>query len=129
MSKFVCSGASLVCSFGTIPASLIIPPQKRVNTMKQPVATIMDHKPLTNIPAFGLCTSPSNPVVASATAANMGVLTPQPCIPVTSSPWQPGKITVNFGSASALTNQSHCLCQWGGKVTVTTPGQVQANTK
>ena len=34
-----------------------------------PAGTIMDMVPLENIPTFGMCTTPSNPEVASATAA------------------------------------------------------------
>ncbi len=64
-------------------------PQNRTLTSGMPVANIMDHIPLLNIPTFGLCQSPANPVVAAATAAALGVLTPMPCIPATASPWIP----------------------------------------
>jgi len=52
-----------------------------VMSCSQPVATIMDFKPFANIPGFGACMSPMNPHVIAATAAAMGVFTPQPCIP------------------------------------------------
>ena len=53
-----------------------------------PDANIMDHIPMSaDIMPFGMCISPSNPTVASATAAAMGVLTPMPCIPNTPAPW------------------------------------------
>jgi len=76
-----------------------------------------------NIMPFGMCMSPANPQVAAATAAAMGVLTPQPCIPATSSPWTPGSIPVGISSKVALNNISMCTCMWSGVITITDPGQ------
>ena len=45
------------------------------------------------------CNSPSNPMVAAATTAALGVLTPMPCIPMTIAPWMPGSSTVMMGYA------------------------------
>jgi len=81
MPQHVCNGAVLTCSFGLAPGQLTVLPVERVLTSNQPAATIMDHQPLLNIGTFGMCTSPANPTVASATAAALGVLTPMPCIP------------------------------------------------
>ena len=39
-----------------------------------PAANIMDHVPMVNIMPFGMCITPSNPAVAAATAAALGVL-------------------------------------------------------
>jgi hypothetical protein len=78
---------------------------------------------MVNVMPFGMCLSPSNPQVAAATAAAMGVLTPQPCIPVTVSPWTPGAMTVEIANLIALDNFSICNCMWGGVITVTDPGQ------
>ncbi len=49
----------------------------------------MDHQPMVNISPFGVCVSLANPAVAAATSAALGVLAPQPCIPVTVSPMGP----------------------------------------
>jgi uncharacterized Zn-binding protein involved in type VI secretion len=84
----------------------------------------MDSKPNVNIAPFGMCMSPSNPQVAAATAAAMGVLTPQPCLPVTVAPWTPGSPTVMIGGQPALTNSSTCNCMWGGVITISMPGQM-----
>ncbi len=110
MGQAVAMGATLQCSFGAAPGTLLVPPVSRVMT-GTPTANIMDFKPMANILPFGVCMSPSNPTVAAATAAALGVLTPMPCIPVTP-PWVPGAPTVLVGSLPALNNS--CMCSWGG---------------
>jgi hypothetical protein len=116
-------GASMMCSFGMAPSSLVVLPTNRVLTSEVPDANIMDHIPMTNIMPFGMCMSPSNPEVAAATAAALGVLTPMPCIPVTLSPWVPGALTVLLGNAPALDNVSKLMCIWGGVISFVTPGE------
>lgn len=78
MALIVCGGAMLQCSFGAAPSTLIILPANRVISA-QPIANIMDNKPMVNILPIGVCSSPANPAVAAATAAPPpGVLKPQP---------------------------------------------------
>lgn len=124
MPMHVCNGATLMCSFGVAPSTLIVLPQNQVMTSNVPAANIMDNKPIANIPPFGMCTTPSNPAVASATAAAMGVLTPMPCVPVIPAPWAAGAPTVLLGNMPALNNTSTLTCAWGGVITITVPGQV-----
>ncbi|MBN8716878.1 DUF4280 domain-containing protein [Thermomonas sp. S9] len=119
----VVNGASLMCPFGVAPSTLVVTPENRVLSGSQPAATIMDCVPMKNIMPFGMCTTPSNPQVAAATAAAMGVLTPQPCIPATT-PWKPGATTVLIGGIPALDNTCTCQCAWGGVITVVMPGQM-----
>ena len=119
----VCMGAQMMCSFGLAPSNLIVLPINRVQTDEVPDANIMDHIPITNIPPFGMCTTPSNPEVASATAAALGVLTPMPCVPVTPSPWVMGAPTVLLGNEPSLDNISKLMCTWGGVITFVTPGE------
>ena len=83
MPFHVCNGATLMCSFGMAPSTMVVLPIHRMLTSNQPAANINDHIPMTNIMPFGMCITPSNPEVASATAAALGVLTPMPCVPVT----------------------------------------------
>lgn len=99
----VVNGATLMCSFGVAPSTLVVLPEKRTLSSGQPAATIMDFVPMKNIMTFGMCLSPSNPQVIAATAAASGVFTPQPCIPVTT-PWKPGAPTVLIGGIPALDN-------------------------
>jgi hypothetical protein len=120
----VVNGALLMCSFGVAPSSLVVLPVNRVMSGNQPAANIQDHVPMTNIMPFGLCLAPTNPQVATATIAAAGVLTPQPCVPATASPWIPGAATVMLGSQPALDNTCTCMCTWAGLVTVAMPGQI-----
>jgi hypothetical protein len=124
MASQVCNGATLQCSFGVAPSSLVVLPVHRVSTAQQPDANIMDNVPLTNIMPFGMCISPANPSVAAATAAALGVLTPMPCIPATVSPWAPGASTVLLGSMPTLDNLSTLNCMWGGIIQVLSPGEM-----
>ncbi|WP_277755842.1 DUF4280 domain-containing protein [Paenibacillus luteus] len=123
IGQIVCAGANLQCSFGVAPSVLMVLPMNRVMTAL-PIANIMDNKPMMNILPFGMCNSLANPMVAAATAAALGVLTPMPCIPVTSAPWFPGSPTVMVANMPALNNTSKCLCNWGGTIQVMNPGQM-----
>ena len=119
----VCMGAMMQCTFGMAPSSLVVLPTNRVMTNNVPDANIMDHIPMTNIMPFGMCTSPSNPVVAAATAAALGVLTPMPCIPATPAPWITGAPTVLLGNFPSLDNVSQLMCIWAGVITFTDAGE------
>ena len=123
MPMHVCNGATLMCSFGVAPSVLTVLPINRTLTGNMPAANIMDHIPMVNIMPFGMCITPSNPAVAAATAAAMGVLTPMPCVPVTPAPWVIGSPTVLLGNMPALNNTSTLMCTWGGVITVVQPGQ------
>ena len=123
MAYQVCMGASMQCSFGVAPSSLVVLPANRVVTQQVPDANIMDHNPMVNIMPFGMCSSLANPTVASATAAALGVLTPMPCIPNTTAPWTPGESTISLANFPALDNNSKLMCSWGGVIQFITPGE------
>ncbi|MCE5241910.1 MAG: DUF4280 domain-containing protein [Desulfobacteraceae bacterium] len=122
MGFLVTGGALLQCCFGMAPSTLMVLPTNKV-MVTQFAATIMDNKPFLNVMPFGMCTTPSNPAVAAATAAALGVLTPMPCVPVTVAPWVPGKPTVLLGSFPALTDSSILMCMWGGVIKINLAGQ------
>src|SRR5579863_7820115 len=124
MALQVCMGANMMCTFGAAPSSLVVLPMNKVFTGEVPDANIMDHIPMTNIMPFGMCSSPSNPTVAAATTAALGVLTPMPCIPNTPAPWVPGAPTVLLGNQPTLDNVSKLMCIWGGVISFTYPGEV-----
>jgi hypothetical protein len=123
MPMQVCMGAMMMCTMGMAPSSLVVLPVNRVMTDEVPDANIMDHIPLINIMPFGMCISPANPMVAAATAAALGVLTPMPCIPATVAPWVPGAPTVLLAEMPTLDNTSMLMCMWAGVITFVTPGE------
>jgi uncharacterized Zn-binding protein involved in type VI secretion len=123
MGQQVVSGAMMSCTMGAAPASLVATSAPTVTVGGMPAATIMDFAPMSNIPTFGMCMSLANPQVASATAAALGVLTPQPCIPNTVAPWTPGSPTVTIGGNPALVNDDMCSCLWAGEISISMAGQ------
>ncbi len=122
MSNLVIHGAQIRCTQGSSPASLSVLPVCGTCGLEKPAATVMDFAPMVNVAPFGMCRSPANPQVAAATAAAMGTLTPQPCVPVTVAPWSPGSSAVTISGLSALTDDSTCNCAWAGTVSVSDPG-------
>jgi len=121
MTMLVTMGAMLQCTFGVAPSSMVVTPANKVlGTL--PAATIMDHVPMMNVMPFGMCSSASNPTVAAATAAALGVLTPMPCLPVLPASWVVGAPTVLVGTFPALNANSKCMCAWGGVISITSPG-------
>ena len=120
MGTCVCSGAAMQCSFGGAPSSLMVIPAN-ILTSNMPVATIMDFKPIINIPTFGMCNSLINPATKRPPPV---MFTPAPCVPNTTIPWVPGVPTVLMGTFPALDNTAKLICTWGGVIQFTAPGQV-----
>lgn len=113
MPLLATSTSVLKCSYGLTPAPLNILPLTGVMA-KMPAGNILNGLPLLNIPSFGMCTSLANPLVAAATAAAFGVLTPMPCLPMTASPWLVGSSKVLTGGMPALHKDCKLLCSYGG---------------
>lgn len=90
----------------------------------KPAATIFDAASLVNVGPFGLCTTLTNPLVASATAAALGVLTPQPCIPQTMS-FIPDGNKVLIGGKPCLAQDCKLTCVYAGQISITLPGQMK----
>jgi hypothetical protein len=116
--------ATLQCSFGLAPSVLSVLPISRVTIEGRPAANIGDALPAANIPPFGMCTTLSNPSVAAATSAALGVLTPMPCIPVTTA-WVPGAAQTLIGGKPGLSSTSKCTCSWGGIIQIVNPGAMR----
>jgi hypothetical protein len=114
----------MACSFGAAPSALVVTSNQQAMGVSRPAATIMDNAPIANIPPFGMCSSLANPTVASATAAALGVLTPMPCIPATTAPWAPGSPTALISGKPALNGNCKLMCNWGGVIQITFPGQI-----
>lgn len=116
----------LQCNFGMAPSPLTVVGMRPMN-QNMPMANIMDFAPMVNIKPFGMCQSMSNPQVAAATAAAMGVLTPMPCVPVITAPWNPAA-QVKVCQLPALLDNGKCMCAWGGQISITFPGQASQAT-
>jgi hypothetical protein len=123
VAKLVVKGASLMCSMGNAPSQLAVLPVNLVDGDSVPAANVQDMAPNVNILPFGMCMSMANPQVAAATAAAQGVLTPQPCIPMTTAPWTPGSTSVTVGGQPAVSDSCQLVCQWGGQIQVQSAGQ------
>ncbi len=128
MSFCLCTGGMMQCSFGMAPVPFNALPVPRVLVSNCPAGVMTDMAPVVNIPPFGMCQSISNPTVAAATAAALGVLTPMPCIPVPAGPWTNTAQKLSIGGQSALTNDSKLTCAWGGQISVQFAGQVGVMT-
>ena len=113
----------MTCTFGAAPSVFNATPRP-VLTSNLVAGVITDNIPIVNVPPFGMCTSLSNPTVAAATAAALGVLTPMPCLPVLPAPWAPGVANVLIGNIPALDNNCKLTCAWGGMIAITFAGQV-----
>ena len=120
MGIVVCMGAMMQCTFGAAPATLITNTTPTVLTSSKPVATIMDNKPMANIPPFGMCSCPANPATVKPPPVNFA---PAPCVPVIPAPWAPGSPTVMMGQYPALNNSSKLMCAYGGVISIVNPGQ------
>lgn len=124
MGQLVTAGAVLMCTFGTASGSLNVTSQMTCLAEGRPVATIQDCTPI-NITPFGMCTTLSNPQVAAATAAALGVLTPQPCALAAAGSWIPTKPNVLIGGKPCLSGDSKLMCSYGGCICITAPGQTK----
>ena len=125
MAKLVAMSASMSCTFGVAPSTFIA--AGNVNGEFKPAGNIMDNKPFANIPPFGMCNSLSNPQVAAATSAALGVLTPMPCVPVIPAPWAPGSPTVMVRKMPALSDACKANCAWGGMISFSNAGTTKSN--
>lgn len=115
-------GTLLKCSFGNVPTPMMVLPDKKVNSML-PVAVKSDHVPFLNILPFGMCSNPANPLVAAATAAALGVLTPMPCIPCTLQEWTNACAKVKVRGTEALNVDAKLSCLFGGSIQTAVPVQ------
>lgn len=124
MALMVVDGAVLSCPFGTVPGTLKVTSQMEVLAEGKPAATLFDMTGKVNISGFGMCTSLANPQVAAATAAALGVLTPQPCMFVSAAPWMTPKVMPLGKNIPCLCSDSRIMCTLGmGMISVMNPGQ------
>lgn len=121
--SYVVTGATLSCSYGDAPSILKAPKSHGVFLKGKPKMNIMDYKSNVNVMPFGMCSSMSNPAVASATAANYGNLTPMPCTPVITMPWINGKDDNLVENKPSLLSISTNSCIYCGDIIIEDDGQ------
>ena len=126
MSEIVVATGTCMCSMGMAPAPLKVTSNTKVLADGKPCGTMADAKGLVNVGPFGMCTSLANPAVAAATVAALGVLTPQPCVPVVAGTWIPTKPKVLIGGKPCLSSDCKAVCVYAGSLSVTFAGQVKA---
>ncbi len=131
MPKFLTTGAMLQCTMGMAPSVFTAQglPGVPDTLSTMPAATITEIIPMMNIMPFAMCQSPANPMVAAATAAAMGVLTPMPCIPNVVAPWAPPSAVATANGIPLATAQSTCMCAWAGTISVQMPLQGPEDTQ
>lgn len=122
MSELITTGTSIKCPLGDAEVPFVATHNPFYVIGGKPVGNIDDGEPLINIPSFGLCKSMANPAVAAATAAALGVLTPQPCVPVTKA-WMPKQTKMLSNGKPVLTRDCTCMCAYGGQIMVSNPSQ------
>ena len=115
--RAVTEGASLRCSMGASPSSLMVPADRALRLGNKRLALVTDHGPACVLP-FGMCRSPMNPQVAAATAAANGVLTPQPCVPAVDLPWSPGAVRSRGKAGAVLDESCRAQCRWGAVISI-----------
>ena len=122
MAYPVVAGGTCICTMGTTPGQINPTNQSNIRIAGKPVASTVDIAPMTNVGSCGMCQSLANPAVASATAAALGTLTPQPCVPVPAGTWIcSGKVRV--AGKTVLTNEGSLKCAYAGDITIKDPGQ------
>ena len=104
----------IICSACPKPQPLIVTSQTTVFADKQLCATVDDFIPMENIMPFGPCALTPLPPSPSG----------GPCVPKTTSPWQPGSPTVKHEKQRALRECDTLQCATGGTISVLFAGQI-----
>ncbi len=124
MANPVVQSAVCTCIFGAAPCPLPVTSQQTVTTFNMPQATIADNMP----PTFGMCSCPSNPAVAAATAAKLGVFTPAPCVPAVPGPWLTGVPSILVCGKPLLNSTSKLMCAYGGLIQISATPAISVET-
>ena len=123
MPMQVCMGASMMCTFGMAPSSLVVLPTNKVLTNMMPDANIMDHIPMVNIMPFGMCMSPSNPSVGRRHRRGAGCAHSHALHSGNPRAVDSGRDHRPDRQLPGVDNASQLMCTWGGVITFVTPGE------
>lgn len=128
MALVTVTGATILCPNGIGTGMLNVTSQTTVTAEGKPAATIKDCAPGSNLNMGGvMCTSMANPQVASATAAALGVLTPQPCVPAPVGTWSAVNPCCQAGGTPCLLQGSTINCAYAGTISIIKSGQTKVN--
>ena len=116
------SGGMCTCMFGTLPIVLRASSTKKVLVGGRSVLTMSENKLGMNLStmSFGMCFSLVNPAVIKTP---IGVIIPTVCVPQIIGTWIPTKIKVLAGGVPICKSGDFCICQYLGKITISSPGQ------
>jgi hypothetical protein len=114
MAKLVVvTGATLECSEGTGPSTLIATAEPPIQLLGITVASVLDHKPSVNVKSFQTCKIKKKKGEHPCT-----------CKPETPEVWTPGATSTLLPSASpVLTEASTLKCKVGGTISIVDSGQ------
>lgn len=120
------TGSLLQCTHGVAPAAFVATPKPAPMVNGALAIATVEQTTLNNVATFVMCNSPTNPAVAAATSAAMGVLTPMPCVPVLT-PWTPSPVVPTVTMLPTASALSTCNCMHGGLIRISLPviGPVQ----
>lgn len=116
-SKIVVNGAILKCSQGSATSSLKINTDKNITINGNTLAIISETTPTTNIQAFGMCSSTSNPEVQNIIAQTKGATKEYACTPKSIGKWTNG-VPFFMGEEKVVSDKSTCNCTWGGEISI-----------
>jgi hypothetical protein len=105
-------GALLSCSFGSAPGVLMVEGDRTGG--KKPAASAD-----TDLPRFGMCTSPNNPNVLTAIGETQGSLQAVPCEPAPGE-WDDAQGRTLTGAAP-LDSTCRVECAWSGIIEIRSP--------
>lgn len=114
MTAPVCAGALLQCSYGSLPSLLAVPSRSVLSSPGPELATIEDCLPMANLAPFGGCIAPSNP----------SPLPGKPCTPLPVGSWPAMAPGVMVAGIPALVQSALLPCQFGGVISIITPGSI-----
>lgn len=122
MTKAVLQGDFCKCTSGDAPCRLKVTDGERMTYDGKAIAVKTDAK-ITNLSTFGLCSNLSNPIVAQATAAAQGVLTPMQCVPVLPGIWENTVSQLIVDNQPVVGESSYVTCRYGGCISISLDGK------
>lgn len=123
MTFTMAMGTLRKCIFGLVPTPFL-PIPSNVFTV-EPVGSMLDIIPFLNVMTFGICITPTNPMVDAIMIASLGTVDFAPCIPIPIIPKTPAAYNVLRDGIPMAQIESFDLCLWGGLIMTIAPSQFE----